>query len=129
MQAQTASPRLLRVFLCHASEDKPVVEQLNQHLKKCNIDSWLDKEKIFGGQDWQYQIRMAVRNADVVVICLSQKSVSKVGFVHREIKLALEVADEQPEGSIFIITFRLDNCNVPDRLRHMQWIDFFENDD
>src|SRR5437868_2411494 len=128
MQAQTASPRLLRVFLCHASEDKSIVEKLNRRLKRCNIDSWLDKEKIFGGQDWQYQIRMAVRNADVVLVCLSHKSINKVGFVQREVKLALEVADEQPEGSIFIIPLRLEACSVPDRLSHLQWIDFFERD-
>ena len=128
MQTQTASPRQLRVFLCHASEDKPTVVKLHRRLKKSNIDSWLDKEKIFGGQDWQHQIRMAVRRADVVIVCLSHKSINKIGFVQREVKLALEVADEQPEGSIFIIPLRLEACAVPDRLSHLHRIDFFERD-
>src|SRR5437588_13103710 len=126
MQAQPASPRPLRVFLCHASEDKSTVEQLNQRLKKCNIDSWLDKEQILGGQEWQYQIRMAVRDADVVIVCLSGMAINKVGFVHKEVKLALELADEQPERSIFIIPLRLEDCSLPDRLRHLQRIDLFE---
>lgn len=128
MQTQTASPRQLRVFLCHASEDKPTVVKLHQHLKKSNVDSWLDKEKIFGGQDWQDQIRMAVHEADVVVVCLSHKSINKVGFVQREVRLALEVAAEQPEGSIFIIPLRLEACTVPYRLSQLHRIDLFERD-
>ena len=38
--------RKLRVFLCHASQDKPVVRELYQRLlAESWIDPWLDEEK------------------------------------------------------------------------------------
>jgi len=50
--------RKLRVFLCHASHDKPIVRELYQRLLAEGwIDSWLDKEKLFLGRDWGMEIK------------------------------------------------------------------------
>ncbi|MFZ5910497.1 MAG: TIR domain-containing protein [Chloroflexota bacterium] len=47
--ADTAE-RKLRVFLCHASHDKPAVRELYQRLKAEGwIDPWLDEENLFPG--------------------------------------------------------------------------------
>ena len=47
------SIRKLRVFLCHASDDKPAVRKLYASLKSVPwIDPWLDEENLFPGQDW-----------------------------------------------------------------------------
>ena len=93
----------LSVFLCHASDDKSVVRELYEKLQRDGFDPWLDEENLFPGQDWKYEITRAVRDSDAVLVCLSKHSVSKTGYVQKEIKVALEVADEQPEGAIFII--------------------------
>ena len=45
--------------------------------------------------------------------------------VQKEIRIALDAADEMPEGRIFIIPLRLEPCRVPDRLAHLQWFDYF----
>jgi hypothetical protein len=87
---------------------------------------WLDEKDILPGQDWELEIRKAVKNSDIVIVCLSKSSITKRGFVQKEIKLALDVADEQPEGTIFLIPLRLDDCEVPQRLRSVQWVDYFE---
>lgn len=118
--------RPLRVFLCHASEDKAAVRVLYRRLKARGIDPWLDEEDLVAGQDWEFQIRKAVRNADIVLACLSAQGVGKRGFVQREIKLALDVAEEQPEGTIFIVPLKLDECVVPERLRRWHWVNYFE---
>ena len=54
------SKRPLKVFLCHASTDKPAVRELYLRLKKDGVDAWLDKEKLLPGQDWELEIRKAV---------------------------------------------------------------------
>ncbi len=77
------------------------------------------------GQDWEREIRQAIREADVVAVCLSQSSTTKAGYVQKEIKFALDVADEQPEGTIFAIPVRLEECSVPERLSRLQWVDLF----
>lgn len=120
--------RSLRVFLCHASNDKPSVQELYYRLVSDGIDAWLDKEKLIPGQDWQVEIAQAVRNSDIVLVCLSSHSVTKEGFVQKEIKFALDVADEKPEGTIFIIPARLEECNVPSRLGKFHWVDLFDRD-
>lgn len=124
--AMSQLTRPLRVFLCHASEDKAAVRVLYRRLKALGIDPWLDEEDLVAGQDWEFQIRKAVRDADIVLACLSERGVGKTGFVQREIKLALDVAEEQPEGAIFIVPLKLNECVVPERLRQWHWVDYFE---
>jgi hypothetical protein len=86
---------------------------------------WLDEINLLPGQDWKREVSKAVRNSDRVVICLSKKSIDKAGFVQKEIRYALDVADEKPESQIFLIPARLEVCNVPERLREKQWVDLF----
>lgn len=120
------SRRTLRVFLCHATNDKPSVRKLYNRLNNDNVDPWLDEEKLLPGQDWQIEIPQAVRNSDIVIVCLSHHSINKIGYVQKEIVVALDVADEQPEGAIYLIPVRLEKCEVPKRLRRWQWVDLFE---
>lgn len=121
--------RKLSVFLCHASQDKPVVRDLyGRLLGESWIDPWLDEEKLLPGQDWDLEIEKAVEAADVVIVCLSSHSVSKEGYVQRELKFVLDIALEKPEGTIFVIPLRLDDCAVPRRLRSWQYVDYYPQD-
>jgi hypothetical protein len=115
----------MQVFLCHSSTDKAQVRELSRRLREDGFDPWLDEEKLLPGQDWQMQISTAVRSSGVVIVCLSASSITKEGFVQKEIKQALDVADEKPDGTIFIIPVRLEECDVPIRLRKWQWVDNF----
>ncbi|HET6976344.1 MAG TPA: toll/interleukin-1 receptor domain-containing protein [Pyrinomonadaceae bacterium] len=118
--------RSLRVFLCHSSGDKSAVRDLYNRLLQDGIDPWLDEEKLLPGQDWQREIPRAVRDCDVVIVCLSRGSISKKGYIQKEIKYALDVADEQPEGAIFIIPLKLEDCETPERLCRWQWVSLLE---
>ena len=52
--------RKLRVFLCHSSQDKPIVRELYQRLNAESwIDPWLDEAKLLPGQDWDMEIEKA----------------------------------------------------------------------
>ena len=57
----TDEQRSLKVFLCHAHSDKDVVRALYERLTRDGVDAWLDKEKLLPGQDWELEIRKAVR--------------------------------------------------------------------
>ncbi|MEH1863954.1 MAG: toll/interleukin-1 receptor domain-containing protein [Nostoc sp.] len=125
-QSFSVSDQPLKVFLCHGSEDKPTVRELYYRLLASGVKPWLDEENLLPGQDWRYEIAKAVRESNIVIVCLSRTSVSKAGFVQKEIKYALDVADEKPEGSIFLIPARLEECSLPDRLSGRQWVDIFQ---
>ena len=122
------SSRPLRVFLCHASGDKPAVRKLYDRLVTNGVDAWLDEKKLIPGQQWQIEIPKAVVNSDIVIVCLSSQSITKEGFVQKEIRLALDSADEKPDETIFIIPARLEDCNVPERIKRYHWVDLFSDD-
>lgn len=118
--------RKLQVFICHASQDKPIARELYQHLfGEGWIDPWLDEEKLTPGMTGDMEIEKAVEASDAVIVCLSSKSVSKEGYIQRELKFVLDIAFEKPEGAIFVIPLRLDECQVPRRLRTWQYVDYF----
>lgn len=125
---RTVSHRSLQVFLCHGAEDKPWVRKLYDDLVLAGYAPWLDEKDILPGQDWRLAIESAVKRSDVVLVCLSQQSVSRRGYVQKEIAQALDVAQEQPEGAIFLIPVRIEQCDVPARLSAMQWVDHFADD-
>jgi len=118
----------LKIFLCHSSSDKPEVKKLYQALLKQGTDPWLDSEKLLPGQDWNLEINKALDNADVILLCLSKTSVDKEGYVQREIRIALDRALEMPDGRIFLIPARLEECDLPYKIRTYQWVDLFTAD-
>lgn len=112
--------RKLKVFLCHSSGDKPAVRDLYQRLLTDGFEPWLDEEDLLPGQHWELEIPKAVRAADAIVVCLSQSSITKEGYVQKEIGEALDVATEKPEGTIFLIPLKLEACEIPTRLKRWQ---------
>jgi len=122
------SRRSLKVFLCHSSGDKPATRSLYFQLRSAAvyIVPWLDKENLLPGQRWEYEISLAVRGSDIVLVCVSNNSIRKTGYVQKEIKDALDVADRQPEGTIFLIPVKLEECQIPDRLSHLHYVNLFE---
>ena len=94
-----AVPRKLKVFLCHASQDKLVVRELYQRLLAEDwIDPWLDEEKLLPGQDWNLEIEKAVETSDAVVVCVSTISMAKEGYVQKELRRILDLALENWKG-------------------------------
>lgn len=126
---------MLRIFLAHAKEDKDAVTQLYHRLKESGYRPWLDKEDLLPGQNWRAEIPKAIKNSQVFIACLSQRSVVKQGYVQREFKMALNEYANKPPGSIYLIPVRLDDCAIPElrqeeygvNLRDIQWVDLFES--
>ena len=110
----------IRVFLCHSKGDKDFAKQLYGRLVALGCDPWLDEEKLLPGQIWEREIPLAIRNSHVFLVCLSADSVNKRGFVQKEIKLALDVAERIPDGDIFIIPIKIEPCEIPETLAKYQ---------
>jgi len=67
-----------------------------------------------------------MRQSDIILICMSKRSVKKRGYVQREIHAALRLAAEVPRGQIFLIPARLEVCDIPDDIKHLHWVNLFE---
>lgn len=121
--------RKLRVFLCHSSQDKSIVRELYQRLLAEGwIDPWLDEEKLLPGQNFDMEIGNAVETADAVIICLSNNSVTKNGYIQKELRKILDVADQMPEETVFVIPIRFDNCVIPRKLQLLHYVDYFPDE-
>lgn len=116
-----------RVVLCYSKESQTSARELYRWLKNEGFSPWMDCEDLVGGQDWEFEIRKTIRGARAVIVCMTERLPGKRGFIQREIKFALDEATQQPEGAIFIVPVRMEDCSVPDRLTSFQWIDLFES--
>lgn len=115
-----------KIFLCHASEDKDTVASVHAQLHAFGFQPWLDKIDLLPGDDWQCEIPKVIKASDFVMVFLSTTSVSKRGYVQKEFKLALDVLDECPEGTIYLIPVKLDDCNVPQKFAHLHYVSLRE---
>ncbi len=120
--------RQLKVFLCHAKEDVDVVRRIQTMLEADFVHTWMDETDLLPGHEWRLEIEKALDSADLVIICLSNAAVDKTGYVQKEIALAMDLVQMQPEGRLFVIPLRLEECEVPRRLRQWQWLDIFSED-
>ena len=97
----------MKVFLSYASEDKALVEQVHLRLTERfpEIESWLDKYEILGGDDLIEKIHSGIDEADRFIIFLSPNSVDKP-WVRTELRKALadEISGIKPE---FIIPIKV----------------------
>ena len=119
----------LKVFLCYAHSDKANVSKLyNRIAKEVGIETWFDAEKLLPGQDWEQEIRKAILESDVIIICLSRQFNRLGGYRQKELKIALEKANLLLDSEIFIIPIRMEKCALPKRLRRWQCVDLFEVD-
>ena len=119
----------LLVFISHANEDNAAAKRLAKRLKDDGFDPWVDEERLLPGQDWGLEIEKAMRESGAILLCFSQESVSKESYIQKEYKRAMRIQEEKPEGTIFVIPVRLDNCELPFYLREIQWVDYPEGYD
>lgn len=116
----------MTVFISYAREDRVFASQISAKLDDAGIEHWIDTKSIAAGQDWKREISIGLRSARYIVLLISGNSVSKRGYVQREIKEALEYLKEVPTGDVFIIPVRLEPCEPHDlELRNLNWFDLF----
>ena len=111
-----------QIFISYSKEDQPAARQLYEELQQKGFAAWLDVFNLRPGQEWQVEIKKAIKNSAIFLACLSTHAVSKRGFVQSKLNSALKILDTIPEGEIYLIPVRLDQCEVPSKLEHLQWV-------
>jgi hypothetical protein len=115
-----------RVFVCYARDDKPQVMRLYQRLQGDGLEPWIDAVDLLPGEIWEPAIkRVITEQSHAVIVCLSRRAIEKIGYVQEEIRMALDILGKQPEGRIFLIPARLEECTLPHRLQHINSVDLF----
>lgn len=117
-----------RVFIAYVEEDLTAAKKLYAEFEQRGFRPWLDRKKLLPGQNWPRAIENAIQASNFFVACFSQRSASKRGAFHSELRFALNCAAQVPLDEIFFIPVRLDLCIVPrDISRKIQYVDLFPN--
>lgn len=121
------------IFLAHASEDKVRVRELYNKLKKNGLEPWLDEEDLLPGDKWNDKIQEAIKNARFFMACLSKHSVSKNGYIQKELRLALNELEQKSSDVIYFIPALIDDVELPNitvgtiSLRDYQAVKIFDD--
>ena len=66
-----------KVFISYAKEDFEFAQKLYDYLSENGFKPWLDKKNLLPGQQWDYEIKKGLREANYVILLLSENSVKK----------------------------------------------------
>jgi hypothetical protein len=117
----------MNIFISYAREDSEYAKRLFDSLPKhLDLNLWFDKESLLPGANWKNEILTGIEKSDFILILLSTRSVSKTGFVQREIREAIERISLLPPEKRLIIPVRVEECTPSLReLRSYQYLDLF----
>jgi hypothetical protein len=102
------------IFLAHAVEDKQYVRTLYRTLKENGLEPWLDEENLLPGAKWDDNIKEAIHKSRFFLACLSKNSISKNGYVQKELKVALSELEKKAPNVIYFLPALIDDVELPD---------------
>lgn len=104
------------VFISYISEDSDSIDELQSALEAADFIVWRDKDKLWPGDDWQDEIRKAIRSGSFVFLaCFSSKLAKREkSYQFDELTVAAEEYRLRPPNASWLMTARLDECEIPD---------------
>ena len=85
------------------SPDKEKVLPYFDWLEKQGFNIWIDYRRLKPGQNWDFEIKLALDKATIVLMFISKLSYDRRGYLQRELKLALDKLSEKLIDDIYII--------------------------
>lgn len=114
-------PTVGKVFISHASVDKPFVDRLVADLATSSIPVWYDKLDLRVGESVPGAINAGLSDSKYFAIVLSKASVASA-WVREELNAALMT--QVARGGTFILPVLLEDCTIPPLLAHRRYADF-----
>ncbi len=122
-RANRKTPSPAKIFISYAREDLKAARKIYWKLRHRGHEPWMDDYSLTKGVDWQEEVSKAISTSEFFVAVLSKASVSKTGFVQVEVHKASEEQLKRPEGVVYFIPFKIDDCEVPKKLNKLNYID------
>ncbi len=129
---QTASKlrtKDIKVFLSYAREDSAVAEKIFLGLQRRGLKIWKDDKSLRIGDVFDNKIKQAIKESDFAITLLSSKSVSKIGYIQKELRQILEMSQFRPRACAFVLPIKLDNCEIPLEIADFNWIEYSDDEE
>ncbi len=104
------------IFFSYSRDDSEFVLNLAKNLRQSGANIWLDQLDIKPGTRWDKSIETALKNSTTLLVVLSKKSVESTNVMD-EVSFALE-------ENKTVVPVLLEECDIPFRLRRLQFADF-----
>jgi len=104
------------IFISHSSQNDAFVTRLATDLRTQNLPTWVDHEDILPSQDWDAEVQAALEAARAMILVLTPASVESTN-VKVEWSFFLELGKP-------IYPVLLEDCEIPFRLRLVQYVNF-----
>lgn len=114
---------MAEVFISYAREDKDFVLRLHNALDDLGRKAWVDWDDIPPTAEWMKEVKSAIMSSDSFVFVISPDSISS-DVCQREIEHAIK----HKKRLIPIVRRKVNNKEVPERLRKFNYI-FFQDCD
>jgi predicted ATPase len=106
----------INIFISYAHADSAFVDRIDADLRQQGFATWVDRQRLAGGQRWRRELQEAVERTQVLLIVLSPDAVASDNV---QIEYDYALAEHK-----VVIPLYYRQCNVPMELRAIQWIDF-----
>ena len=104
-----------RLFFSYSRADKDFVLRLAKDLRSAGVNLWIDQLDIAPGDRWDRAVEEALAAAPCLLVVLSPDS------VHFTVMDQVSLAFDEKKRIFPVVTRQ---CNVPFRLRRLQYVDF-----
>ena len=112
--AKVTGPDGAKVFINCADTDSPIGRNLFRDLSRSGHHPWMPAESLIPGQNRRHAIDNAIRTCNLFITLSSQRSLRERGYFRVELRKALDLLEEMPRDSVFIVPARVDDCEPDD---------------
>lgn len=111
-------PRRPDVFISYSRRDKAFVEDLCRHLKRNNINLWVDWENIPVASPWREELKEGIKNSDNFLFIMSSESVGSK-YCRDEIGQA---AEHKKRVITIVLRRDYDRKQVHEAVKERNWL-------
>jgi hypothetical protein len=109
------------VFISHARENRKQASALCSNLTKNNIKAWIDWKDLLGGDDFDFEIKKAIKEKIDYFIFLNSAELEgrNEGYVIKELKTAIDRQEGFKKGFRFIIPITFDETKEMEEFKSL----------
>lgn len=114
--------KLRRAFIIYSAQDRERVVNLKKTFELAEIEPWIDFEKIVAGDVWQDTIHEAINESSMAIVLITE-SFTEDSYAYKELMSAIKTMGSADRVTSPIIPLVYQKKNLPDNLKHIQYVD------
>lgn len=107
------------VFISYDRRDHLIAMEISEFFRDCNCVPFLDTKDNLPGDRWRKKMYERMEQSDIVVLLITNHSLTSINTVNEEFQLALKMAADE---KITLIPLLLEPLHLPPELKSYQFM-------